>query len=107
MTQELKACPFCGGGAESYLENSCDCCAQTSGVAYCQHCGAEQSHFRTEAEAIAAWNTRTPDSVIAELVEALRELRANDGSNGLFHALKSFDAGQRVDAALAKLEASK
>lgn len=46
---ELKPCPFCDAG-EDFV-----------GAAYgvgCANCGAEGPHGKTEAEAIAAWNTR-------------------------------------------------
>lgn len=82
MTQELKACPFCGGKAylgtirhshppydneelknqlEYYHINCATCAVGAKAIA----------GYLTEAEAIAAWNTRTPDPLVAELVEAL------------------------------------
>lgn len=58
MRPDLLPCPFCGGEAKSFLENSCDCCGGRVGVAFCLHCGAEHGHHPTEADAIAAWNRR-------------------------------------------------
>lgn len=75
MTQELKACPFCGGEAEideiaggigALFFASCkddDCCGY--------RIDPWVKHSR-RIEAAQHWNTRTPDSVIAELVEAIK-----------------------------------
>ena len=53
MSEELKPCPFCGGKAEIYNDGfggdwavRCACGAEVSG------------YIETEAEAVAAWNTR-------------------------------------------------
>jgi hypothetical protein len=82
MTQEaqLKACPFCGGEAEideiaggigALFFASCkddDCCGY--------RIDPWVKHSR-RIEAAQHWNTRTPDSVIAEVVEAAQELKAD------------------------------
>jgi Lar family restriction alleviation protein len=47
----LKPCPFCGGEAESYV-------SRTDALVRCERCPADMGVFDTEAEAIAAWNTR-------------------------------------------------
>jgi len=56
MTKKLKQCPFCGGdgGVLSY------CQGEWHNV-QCIECGMITSDELTKAEAIAAWNTRTPD----------------------------------------------
>ena len=58
-TEELKPCPFCGGEAEivgdDYME----------WIAECVECCASSMTYATEAEAVEAWNTRTPEQAIA------------------------------------------
>ena len=63
-TQDLKPCPFCGadpyteeGGTEGYYV-SCPACLCVVGEAWGQSGGL--GLFKTEAEAIAAWNRREP-----------------------------------------------
>lgn len=62
---ELKPCPFCGGEAAVILDDrtwiECMDCPQKAGV----------GPFDTDAQAIAAWNTRAAEEGKAELVEAL------------------------------------
>lgn len=106
MTQELKACPYCGGEAEideiaggigALFFASCkddDCCGY--------RIDPWVKHSR-RIEAAQHWNTRTPDSVIAELVEAAeaieRYLRETPHHNATQAAA--------LRAALNKMEASK
>lgn len=81
MTDELKPCPFCGGEAKVL-----------SGVpdgVFVQHiCGwegfaSEMFGYRcsTEAEAIVAWNRRSPDPALVKALEAAS------------HALRSYQHG--------------
>ena len=53
MTDKLKPCPFCGNAAKVFGEDS------SSFMVFCvtDKCNADQ-YSLTEAEAIAAWNTR-------------------------------------------------
>ncbi|MBQ9784280.1 MAG: Lar family restriction alleviation protein [Clostridia bacterium] len=53
MSEEIKPCPFCGGEAELY----------SGGIKYvlCKECLATSCDFKTEAEAIEAWNRRAND----------------------------------------------
>ena len=53
MSEELKPCPFCGGEARlvsAFLG--------TAYIVLCDTCNAAIKTRRTEAEAMAAWNTR-------------------------------------------------
>jgi len=66
---DLKPCPFCGGGAfmhdsdlESYISVSCKKCGMSNGT-----------YYMSKSKAIAGWNTRTPtDKRIAELEARLK-----------------------------------
>lgn len=74
MTEELKACPnpWCEAG-----EREGDFRPQVQysnfGMAFvaCTSCTMAGPTRQHEYEAIAAWNTRTPNPVVAELVAAL------------------------------------
>jgi hypothetical protein len=77
-------------------------------VVKCNECGTRTLYFYTKAEAIAAWNHRTPDPRVAGLVEALEwygeqarlcRLIHSEGDAGR-HAL-SDDGGKFARAALA------
>ena len=70
MSEELKPCPFCGGKASvKAMEYGDD--YKVWGVFCESDLESEYGHghfldnFATEAEAIAAWNTRTPEQAIA------------------------------------------
>ncbi len=61
--KELKPCPFCGGQAEIHPSNDWD--AKFTGAtffAWCDECETRGDYYNTEAEAIAAWNTRADDN---------------------------------------------
>ena len=66
----MEPCPFCGGEAQPAL-------VQAGGIEWAQvecvsrGCGASGPTPATEAEAIAAWNRRTPPASQAELLSAL------------------------------------
>lgn len=58
---ELKPCPFCGSkwANVKYVNNPFDRHHIYGGfAAYCDDCGATTKHFKTEQEAIEAWNRR-------------------------------------------------
>lgn len=55
---ELAACPFCGGEAEpDFGFKNHD--TETYFYVVCLECGAEAIGYKTEAEAVAAWNNRS------------------------------------------------
>lgn len=56
---ELLPCPFCGGEAEIHPSDDWD--VNLTGATYfiwCDKCETRGDYYNTEAEAIAAWNTR-------------------------------------------------
>lgn len=66
-TPELKPCPFCGGVAQMREDTT----HSTAAFIGCETlgCFGHAQWEETEAGAIAAWNTRTPD-MAAALIEA-------------------------------------
>ena len=67
---ELKRCPFCGGEAAMYHQSS-KYTDYDGNYIHCLECGCRtkifeclgttgKTHKDTKAEAIKAWNTRTP-----------------------------------------------
>lgn len=67
---DLKPCPFCGGEAELWRANG----ERTAWVACMGRCSILVSkEHKTDAEAIAAWNTRTAPDPAAIREAALRE----------------------------------
>jgi hypothetical protein len=90
MNTELKPCPFCGGPAvlfgEAKFRTMIYCCERDAGGFHvgCSDCGTllgyrgEQEDlditfgkYGTEAEAIAAWNTRAPSDALKGAVRIL------------------------------------
>jgi Lar family restriction alleviation protein len=67
--QELKPCPFCGGKPSVQADGGCH------NYVLCDGCFAE-SPAGAVAEAIAAWNTRTPQPTDAASTEAHAKLDA-------------------------------
>lgn len=67
---DLKPCPFCGGEAVFH-----DCLRPPETYpcrVYCDNCWAEVGGYSTEAEAIAAWNSRAERTCecVAEYAES-------------------------------------
>ena len=69
---ELKKCPFCGGEAEIRI-TEWDNSSKTHYSVMCQKCESETTLYKTEAEAIAAWNKRAKDENTLTLDE-IREV---------------------------------
>jgi len=49
---KLKPCPFCGGEATLIVDSY----IKATRIIVCRKCGSRCTIFRTEEEAIAAWN---------------------------------------------------
>lgn len=123
-TADLKPCPFCGGGAsdtghikynralsDTWWEDGSP--VTEAFFVNCMKCGAQSRSgvvggYQTQAEAIAAWNTRADNpaafrEVFGELVGALErteDLLENGLANG-----RSVDAVRSLNATtLAKAE---
>lgn len=62
-------CPFCGG--EALIGQTLD--GAWYAMCVVDHCCKLESYWRTEAEALTAWNTRAVNSH-HDLIEALREM---------------------------------
>ena len=84
MTADLKPCPLCGGDAEIWRAHE----GRTAWVACMGRCAVLVSkQYTTDAEAIAAWNTRATPALaamtpeVAKLVEAAA-CAAVDWANG-------------------------
>ena len=71
---ELKTCPFCGGKAVmKHVRQIWE--PRESYWAACQSCHMSGKHYRTEAEAIEAWNTRAMHGTLtAEQVMRIHEV---------------------------------
>ena len=80
MTHEaLEPCPFCGGSARQSIAAAKN--GPHNYAVGCSRCIIQTEWTSTEAEAIAAWNTRPPNPLQAE-VEALRARVAElEGNN--------------------------
>lgn len=105
--QDLRECPFCGGEAIK-CENSLRAPEGLEGMHWiiCKDCHASPGDRGTEAEAIAAWNTRAipASSDHAELVERLREKNGRGDQALGYHPLINPD-GPEAAAAILSLEA--
>jgi len=70
MSEALKGCPFCNGEAWSFPSQYADV---TLWNARCKKCYAAHDGYKTQAEAIAAWNRRAPDPAAEALARALEK----------------------------------
>lgn len=80
----LKPCPFCGGEAGDATATYSKAHVDEQGweqatffYCNCTHCGADNKSIvgrRTVEAAREAWNRRTSDNTIADLVQALEDL---------------------------------
>ena len=65
---ELLPCPFCGGEAELHASYDMDTNEVDGWFAWCNNeqceCKPETNEYFTEAEAIAAWNTRAETPIV-------------------------------------------
>ena len=59
MTDELEACPFCGGKPK-FAKSGADAWV------FCSNCGATQDSCKTNKEAVDNWNARATDEVKRE-----------------------------------------
>ena len=64
---ELKPCPFCSG-TKVYVRTI----MQEADI-FCPECETNGPVHNSEAEAVAAWNTRTSDPAVQALVEAAND----------------------------------
>jgi Lar family restriction alleviation protein len=71
LSEELKACPFCGGSDS--VRTSAVWPEYTFVRVGCIDCGAMMEKAWTRAEAIAAWNRRSPSSSDSERIERLSQ----------------------------------
>ena len=108
MSEELKPCPFCGSDELSHGWSSpgYDGTMHTGHIE-CHNCGA-LIVAGTEAEAIAAWNTRAAQSDLLALVgEAVGRLEeASKALPVLKTMLKTARLGKGADVAARMLEAN-
>jgi len=99
---ELKACPFCGGAAvvrgderEGFFatcaEVDCFCCV---GEAYDRDAWPEHM-FRTEDEAVAAWNRRAPVPVALDNIATINDVADRIALHAPHHAAKDYQAAAR------------
>lgn len=87
MSEELKCCPFCGGSAHigtvrysrplgDVRWSNDDAPVTEAFYGHCSRCCAGHKNsipggYRTQTEAITAWNTRATDQALREAREAL------------------------------------
>lgn len=80
MSEEIKACPFCGGKHMTQTVSFSDGYQEGDPVYLkCRECHSRTGMWDKQSEAIAAWNRRTPDPAqfmddVEVLVGALAEI---------------------------------
>ena len=79
MMTELLPCPFCGGEAETHATYDIETDAVDGWFAWCNNdgceCNPETREYITEAEAIAAWNTRYHSTFEETVIKAWQEIK--------------------------------
>jgi len=94
MTAPIKPCPFCGGEAAPNTVRYSDPMRRNGltqevfhGVncIYCGVCNRGTVGFLKEADAITAWNTRTPAPVEPVIVACVEETVAREQSLSRYH----------------------
>lgn len=66
MNKKLKPCPFCGGEAKLFLDES----RYYKSQVYCKKCGVRTNREHIPEIAVTTWNTRKPiDKVVEQLEE--------------------------------------
>ena len=109
--RELKPCPFCGGEAEIWRAQQ----GRTAWIGCMGRCSVLVSkEYKTDAEAIAAWNRRADlahdpqDARVVALVEALVDaashLRIIAGMNLMSGSSVAYNAARKAEAALAAFD---
>lgn len=80
MTVAIKPCPFCGGDAHAYEDDSSDYRSHWQWLVICDdkvNCWADSGYHdcKTEAEAIGWWNNRPiEDALCARVAELEHEI---------------------------------
>jgi Lar family restriction alleviation protein len=106
MSDDLKPCPFCGG------DKNIVCTTEYDGRdAYAVSCRYHECHgsiftlgygyFADRAEAIAAWNTRTPDPRIEALTEQLKTVLDREAATTARYDAKLETLTEQLEAARA------
>lgn len=73
VSMKLLECPFCGGEAEILTAESMHG-GLIAGI-MCNGCSARSDVYDTEAEAIAAWNTRYHSAFDETVIKAWQEIK--------------------------------
>lgn len=95
--EKLRPCPFCGGEAE--ISHVRDICRDPQDWYWgkCHSCHISGSHYPTEAEAIAAWNTRAERTCHAELNESRTAVVCSEcGSSDLLRGWEEMHDWERT-----------
>ena len=88
MTNELKACPFCGGEAMKRVRSPTTCYIE---CAMCE-CGTK---YEADHDAARTWNRRAPSEAVGLLRDALRMIDPHvEGADELDTNIRRFLAAQ-------------
>jgi Lar family restriction alleviation protein len=95
MSDNLKACPFCGSSDVHIVKDNY---GNSLWWVACYNCGAESKPHKSIAEAVEAWNRRTPDlsaalEALAVEVDALTfQIETDEYRRGWNSALNEIEA---------------